>query len=75
MAKKAKIELPPNFIIDADWKATIDSKVDNLVVGMAKVDSMAICLVEIKAMFQARQHSTSSRFAPPRSWCMRHLGQ
>ncbi len=57
MAKKANIELPPNFIIYANWKATIDSKVDNLVVGMAKVDSMAVALAEINAMFQARQHS------------------
>ncbi len=56
MAKKAKIELPLNFIIYVDWKATIDNKVENLVVGMTKVDSMAASLVEIKAMLQARQH-------------------
>ncbi len=74
MAKKAKIELPPNFITNADWKVTIDSKVDNLV-GMAKVDSMAVCLVKIKAMFQARQHSKHQVDCPPRSWYMKHLGQ
>jgi hypothetical protein len=56
VAKKAKIELPLNFIIYVDWKATIDNKVENLVVGMTKVDSMAASLVEIKAMLQARQH-------------------
>ncbi len=57
MAKKAKIELPPNSIIYANWKTTIDSKVDNLVAGMATVDFMEDALAEIKAMFQARQHS------------------
>jgi hypothetical protein len=54
VAKKANIELTPNFIIDVDWKVAIDSKVDNLVAGMAKLDSMAVSLVEIKAMLQAR---------------------
>ncbi len=29
--KKAKIELPPTSMLDANWRATIDSKVDNLV--------------------------------------------
>jgi hypothetical protein len=44
-------------MLDADWKITIDNKVDNLVAGMAKVDFMSTSLAEIKAMFQARQHS------------------
>jgi len=57
VAKKAKIELPPNSMLDADWKIIIDNKVDNLVAGMAKVDFMSTSLAEIKAMFQARQHS------------------
>lgn len=75
MAKKAKIELPSNSIIYANWKATIDSKVDNLVAGMAKVDFMEAALAKIKAMFQARQHSNHQVdlspkelvYEPPRS--------
>jgi hypothetical protein len=52
VAKKVKIELPLIFMLDANWKVTINSKVDNLVVRMAKVDSMATFLAKIKPNFQ-----------------------
>lgn len=40
-------------MLDGEWKAAIGAKVNNLMVGMAKVESMVDCLVEIKAMLQA----------------------
>jgi hypothetical protein len=52
VAKKAKIKLSPTSMLDADWKVTIDNKVDNLVVGMAKVDFVATSLAKIKTIFQ-----------------------
>jgi hypothetical protein len=66
VAKKANIELSFNFMLEVDWKATIDNKVDNLVARMAKVDSMATFLAEIKAMLQARQPSKHQVDLPPK---------
>jgi hypothetical protein len=40
-------------MLDGEWNATIGVKVDILMDGMAKVESMVDCLVEIKAMLQA----------------------
>jgi len=40
-------------MLDGESKATIRAKVDTLIAGMAKVESMVDCLVEFQAMLQA----------------------
>jgi hypothetical protein len=37
-----------------EWKATIEAKVDSLVVGMAKVESLVKFMAKIKAMLANR---------------------
>jgi hypothetical protein len=54
MTKKAKIQPKPP--LDVEWKATIEAKVNSLMVGMAKMDSLVEPMVEIKAMLASRQH-------------------
>ncbi|CAK9860951.1 unnamed protein product [Sphagnum jensenii] len=51
-------------MLDGESKATIRAKVDTLMVGMAKVESMVDSLVEFKAMLQARQHSKHQELSP-----------
>jgi hypothetical protein len=51
-------------MLDGEWKAAIGAKVNNLMVGMAKVESMVDSLAEIKAMLQARQHSKHQELSP-----------
>ncbi len=51
-----KVKMEPKPPLDTEWKATIETKVDSLVVGMAKVKSPVESMVEIKAMLQSRQH-------------------
>ncbi len=54
MIKKVKVEPKPP--LNVKWKATIEAKVDPLVVEMAKVKSLVESMGEIKAMLQSKQH-------------------
>jgi hypothetical protein len=49
-----------------EWKATIEAKVDSLVVGMAKVESLVESMAKIKAMLVSKQHQE----LPPRECSM-----
>jgi len=40
--------------LDEEWKASMEAKVDAIVVGMTKVDSMVESMVEIKVMLHKR---------------------
>ncbi|CAM6014341.1 unnamed protein product [Sphagnum balticum] len=52
-------------MLDGEWKAAIGAKVDTLMVGMAKVESMVDSLAEIKVtLLQARQHSKHQELLP-----------
>jgi hypothetical protein len=51
-------------MLDGEWKAAIGAKVDTLMVGMAKVESMADSLAEIKAVLRARQRSKHQELPP-----------
>ncbi len=44
--KKVKIE--KSFMLDVEWKAAIEAKLDNFVVGMAKVEPMVDSINETK---------------------------
>jgi hypothetical protein len=43
-----------SFKLDKEWKAFMEAKVDALVAGMTKVDSMVEPMVEIKVMLHKR---------------------
>jgi len=48
MIKKVKMEpKPPQNV---EWKTTIEAKVDSLMDGMAKMESLKESMVDIKAM-------------------------
>jgi hypothetical protein len=42
------------FKLDEEWKASMEAKVDAIVVGMTKVDSMVESMAEIKVMLHKR---------------------
>ncbi len=42
------------FKMDEEWKASMEAKVDALVAGMTKVDSIVESMVEIKVMLHKR---------------------
>jgi hypothetical protein len=41
-------------MLNVEWKATIDAKLDSLVVGMAKMEPMVDSINKIKAMLQQK---------------------
>jgi hypothetical protein len=43
-------------MLDVGWKVSMGAKVDNLVVGMAKLESMVDSMAEIKVMLTQMQH-------------------
>jgi hypothetical protein len=53
-------------MLDGKWKTTFKTKVDILVYGMTKVESMVNSTVEIKAMIQQKQHSKHQKLPPQR---------
>jgi hypothetical protein len=60
------IVIKPSSMLDGKWKASFKTKVDILVCGMTKVESMVNSIVEIKAMTQQRQHSKHQKLPPQR---------
>ncbi|CAM6040129.1 unnamed protein product [Sphagnum compactum] len=64
--KKKSVFKQQCFKLDEKWKASMEAKVDPLVAGMTKVDSMVESMVEIKVMLHKRHgHSKVDMYIDP----------